>query len=129
MVLSRSVTLPESRSLSAAIQMLAGGACLVVAGSLGGEWAGLQPAAMTTRSLVALAYLVVFGSLIAYSAFTWLLSVAAPGRVATYAYVNPVVAVLLGWLLAAEPFGWRELAASAVIIGGVALIISAGRRT
>jgi drug/metabolite transporter (DMT)-like permease len=84
---------------------------------------------MTTRSLVALAYLVVFGSLIAYSAFTWLLSVAAPGRVATYAYVNPVVAVLLGWLLAAEPFGWRELAASAVIIGGVALIISAGRRT
>jgi drug/metabolite transporter (DMT)-like permease len=129
MVLSRSVTLPESRSLSAAIQMLAGGACLVVAGSLGGEWAGLQPAAMTTRSLAALAYLMVFGSLIAYSAFTWLLSVAAPGRVATYAYVNPVVAVLLGWLLAAEPFGWRELAASAVIIGGVALIISAGRRT
>ncbi|HET8761790.1 MAG TPA: EamA family transporter [Gemmatimonadales bacterium] len=124
MVISRSLTLPDSGALSAAIQMLAGGTLLIIAGSLGGEWSRFAPHAASLRSLLGLGYLIVFGSLVAYSAFTWLLRVAPAGRVSTYAYVNPVVAVLLGWLLASEPFGPRELAASAVIIAGVALIIS-----
>lgn len=128
MVISRSLTLPQSGSLSAAVQMLAGGILLIAAGSVGGEWAGFVPGATSLRSLLGLAYLIVFGSLVAYSAFTWLLSVAPAGRVSTYAYVNPVVAVLLGWLLASEPFGIRELAASGVIIAGVALIISGRTR-
>jgi drug/metabolite transporter (DMT)-like permease len=109
--------------------MLAGGILLIVAGSLGGEWSGFVPAGASLRSLLGLGYLIVFGSLVAYSAFTWLLRVAPAGRVSTYAYVNPVVAVLLGWLLASEPFGARELAASAVIISGVVLIISGRTRS
>jgi drug/metabolite transporter (DMT)-like permease len=129
MVITRSLTLPESGALSAAIQMLAGGSLLIAVGSLGGEWSGFAPGATSLRSLLGLAYLIVFGSLVAYSAFTWLLRVAPAGRVSTYAYVNPVVAVLLGWLLASEPFGTRELAASAVIIAGVALIISGRTRS
>jgi drug/metabolite transporter (DMT)-like permease len=129
MVISRSLTLPESGAASAAVQMLAGGLLLIVAGSLGGEWSGFAPSGASLRSLLGLGYLIVFGSLVAYSAFTWLLRVAPAGRVSTYAYVNPVVAVLLGWLLASEPFGARELAASAVIIAGVVLIISGRTRS
>ena len=129
MVISRALTLPESGALSAAVQMLAGGILLVVTGTAVGEWHGFVPGVASVRSLLGLAYLIVFGSLVAYSAFTWLLRVAPAGRVSTYAYVNPVVAVLLGWLLASEPFGPRELAASAVTIAGVALIISGRTRS
>lgn len=129
MAISRSLTLPESGVVSAAVQMLAGGVLLIAAGSLGGEWSGFVPSGASLRSLLGLGYLIVFGSLVAYSAFTWLLRVAPAGRVSTYAYVNPVVAVLLGWLLASEPFGGRELAASAVIIAGVVLIISGRTRS
>jgi drug/metabolite transporter (DMT)-like permease len=129
MVMTRSLTLPESGAVSAAVQMLAGGVLLIAAGSLGGEWSGFVPSGASLRSLLGLGYLIVFGSLVAYSAFTWLLRVAPAGRVSTYAYVNPVVAVLLGWLLASEPFGGRELAASAVIIAGVVLIISGRTRS
>ena len=127
-VIARGLTLPESGAVNAGLQMLVGGALLVVAGSIGGEWGFFQPAAVSTRSLLGLGYLIVFGSLIAFSAFTWLLREAPPGRVATYAYVNPAVAVMLGWLVASEPFGPRELAASAVIVAGVALIISVRAR-
>jgi drug/metabolite transporter (DMT)-like permease len=129
MVISRALTLPESGALSAAVQMLAGGILLVVTGTAVGEWHGFVPGVASVRSLLGLAYLIVFGSLVAYSAFTWLLRVSPAGRVSTYAYVNPVVAVLLGWLLASEPFGPRELAASAVTIAGVALIISGRTRS
>jgi drug/metabolite transporter (DMT)-like permease len=129
MVMTRSLTLPESGAVSAAVQMLAGGVLLIAAGSLGGEWSGFVPSGASLRSLLGLGYLIAFGSLVAYSAFTWLLRVAPAGRVSTYAYVNPVVAVLLGWLLASEPFGGRELAASAVIIAGVVLIISGRTRS
>lgn len=128
MVISRTLTLPASHAVSSAIQMLAGGVLLAVAGSAVGEWRALHIDAVTVRSLLSLGYLIVFGSLIAYSAFTWLLQVAPAGQVATYAYVNPVVAVILGWLVMAEPFGPRELLASAVIVAGVALIVSARRR-
>lgn len=73
-------------------------------------------------SVLALAYLVVFGSLVAFSAYIWLLGVSTPARVSTYAYVNPVVALLLGWALADEPLTFRSLVAAAIIVGSVVLI-------
>ena len=79
---------------------------------------------VTLRSLLALIYLVIFGSLIAYSAYVWLLTVSTPARVGTYAYVNPVIALLLGWALAGEAIGLRSGLAAAVIVGSVFVIVS-----
>lgn len=103
-------------------QMLAGGALLVLLGLITGEPGRFDPEAISLRSLVALAYLVVFGSLVAFSAYVWLLRVSTPSRVSTYAYVNPAVALFLGWALAGEPVGPRTLLASAVILSAVMLI-------
>jgi drug/metabolite transporter (DMT)-like permease len=120
--------LPRSPQLASGLQMLAGGAMLAVLGLATGEGArGLAPGGASVASLAALAYLVVFGSLIAYSAFAWLLRVEPPSRVATYAYVNPVVAVFLGWAVAGEALTTRTLVAAAIIVGAVALIVR-GRR-
>ena len=84
---------------------------------------------MSAKSLLALGYLIVFGAIVAFTAYVWLLRVASPVLVSTYAYVNPVVAVLLGWLFAGEPLTGKTLGAAAVILTGVALISSAqGRR-
>lgn len=105
-----------------AMQMLAGGAGLVLLSILTGEARTLDLAGVTLRSGLALLYLAAFGSIVGYSAYVWLLGHVSPARVSTYAYVNPVVAVLLGWALAGEPLTLRMLFASAVIIGGVALI-------
>lgn len=127
-IISKRQPLPKSGALSSGMQMLAGGACLTLVGLFSGEASQLATMVPSTRSLLALLYLIVFGSLLGFTAFTWLLQVSTPGRVATYAYVNPVVAVTLGWAVAGEPFGPRHLAASAVIIGGVALITATRRR-
>lgn len=108
--------------MSTAAQMLAGGAGLLVMGTLFGEWGQLDLSAVSTRSIIGLLYLVVFGSIIAYSAYVWLLRVSTPARVSTYAYVNPVVAVVLGWLFAGEALTLRMGIAAAVIVAGVALI-------
>jgi drug/metabolite transporter (DMT)-like permease len=102
------------------MQMLAGGVLLLIAGTLTGEWARLDIAAVSTKSLLAVAYLIVFGAIIGYSAYVWLLRVASPARVATYAYVNPVVAVQLGWAIAGEVFTLRMAVAAALLITGVA---------
>ena len=127
-VISKGMPLPASGAQSSGMQMLAGGALLVLAGLATGEAGAVRPEAITPRSLAALLYLITFGSLLGFGAFTWLLRVTTPARVATYAYVNPVVAVVLGWALLGEPFGPRELAAAAVIVGGVALITTAKLR-
>ncbi len=79
---------------------------------------------MSVQSLIAFLYLVVFGSIIAFSAYVWLLQVTSPARAATYAYVNPVVAVFLGWALAGEELTGRTLLAAAVIISAVVIITS-----
>ena len=118
---SRSAALPAPL-LATGMQMLTGGALLLVAGALAGEPWRVDPATFSTRSLLALAYLIVFGSLLGYSAYVWLLRAATPALASTYAYVNPVVAVFLGWLLAGERITGRVVLASAVIIGAVALI-------
>jgi len=127
-VFSKGMALPASGAQSSGMQMLAGGALLVLAGLATGEAAAVDLAAITPRSLAALLYLITFGSLLGFGAFTWLLRATTPARVATYAYVNPVVAVFLGWALLGEPLGPRELAAAAVIVGGVALITTAKLR-
>lgn len=127
-IYSRSAPRPRAPLMGTGIQMLAGGALLVLFGTIRGEWARFDPAGVSATSLLALAYLVVFGSLVGYTAYIWLLGVSTPAKVSTYAYVNPVVAVLLGWAVAGEPLTLRTIVASAVILGAVALITLAGTR-
>ena len=114
---------PSSPWMSAALQMTSGGLLLLVFGTAMGEWSRVVPGQMSARSLGALAYLVVFGSLIAFAAYVFLLRHEAPARVGSYAYVNPVVAVFLGWALASEPVTPRTIAAAAIILTGVVLIV------
>ena len=118
----RSVKMPDSPVISSAMQMLAGGAALMIAATLTRETSNFHLSAVSGRSWLALAYLAVFGSIIAFTAYSWLHTVATPSHVATYAYVNPLVAVLLGWALAAEPMGFYTVIAMVVILAGVALV-------
>ncbi len=127
-VYSRVLPRPGSATLGSGMQMLAGGIVLAIVGVSAGELGQLDVAAVTTRSLVSLLYLIVFGSLVGFTAYAWLLRVCTPAAVATYAYVNPMVAMLLGWLIAGEEFGPRMIAAAAIILSGVALINRASAR-
>jgi drug/metabolite transporter (DMT)-like permease len=122
-VLSPRLQTPRNALVSTAYQMLAGGIVLLVAGLGRGELANVDPATFSVRSMVAFAYLVVFGSLVAFSAYTWLLQNASVSLVSTYAFVNPVVAVLLGALILAEPITPSILIGAAVIVVAVAFIV------
>jgi drug/metabolite transporter (DMT)-like permease len=115
---------PKSPILAAGMQMLAGGSMLLLAGTLMGEWNGFEIAAVSSNSWFGLAYLLVFGSLIAFTAYSWLLKNANPAMVATYAYVNPVIAVILGWAIAGESFTSQMSIGAGVIVGSVVLITS-----
>jgi len=108
--------------------MLAGGVWMLLAGALTGELAHVDPSHFSRASVGALVYLVVFGSLIAFTAFAWLVRHAPLPLVATYGYVNPVVAVALGWAVLDEPVTPRMLLAGAIIVGAVILIAN-GHRT
>jgi drug/metabolite transporter (DMT)-like permease len=121
-VRSRTFRLPSSPAIASSLQMLAGGTLLLLTGLASGEAARVNLAAASSRSLLAVGYLIVFGSLVAFTAFTWLLRVSTPSRVATCAYVNPVVAVALGWLFAGERLDRGTLMAAALIVAGVVLI-------
>jgi drug/metabolite transporter (DMT)-like permease len=127
-VYSRVLPRPASATLGSAMQMLAGGLALYIVGVSSGELGRLDLSAVTMRSLLSLGYLVVFGSLVGFTAYAWLLRVCTPAAVATYAYVNPIVAMLLGWLIAGEEFGPRMIVAAVVILSGVALINRASGR-
>jgi drug/metabolite transporter (DMT)-like permease len=105
--------------MGAAVQMLIAGVVLTLVGTAAGEWGEMR---FSTRSAGALAYLVVFGSIVAYSAYTYALQKLPLSLVSTYSYINPVIAVLLGWLVLAEPLDWRVGAATAIILLGVALV-------
>ncbi len=105
--------------VGAAIQMIAGGAAIALVGTLLGEWSRWH---LTPRGAGAMAYLVVFGSILGYSAYTYALRHASPTIVGTYAYVNPVIAVLLGWLILREPVSARTFVAMALILGAVVWI-------
>jgi drug/metabolite transporter (DMT)-like permease len=105
-----------STYVAAAIQMIAGGAFVTIVGSALGEWSRWH---LTLKGFGAMAYLVVFGSILGYSAYAYALRHASATIVGTYAYVNPVIAVLLGWLLLAEPITQRTIGAMALILGAV----------
>jgi drug/metabolite transporter (DMT)-like permease len=124
-ILSRGQALTVPPLVGAWMQMVAGGAVLAVAGVATGELRDVDLAAVSARSLGGFVYLVLFGSLVAFSAYTWLLRNARTSLVATYAYANPVVAVTLGWAVLGESVGLRVLVAGAIIVGSVALIVSA----
>lgn len=121
-IYSRQAPLPKSTLLATSMEMLAGGGLLVVTGIMFGEVSRVDFADFSLLSVLSLGYLIVFGSLIGFTAYMWLLQVSTPAKVSTYAFVNPVVAVVLGCTLGGEPFSWRVLAAATVIIGGVVLI-------
>ncbi|MEA2661301.1 MAG: hypothetical protein QOH08_873 [Chloroflexota bacterium] len=116
--------LPDDALLTTGIQQLAGGIVLAVAGAALGEAAHLEPAAWSTESLLALAYLVVFGSLVGFTTYSWLLQHAPVTLVATYAYVNPVIAVVLGAVVLAEPITPPTIIGAAIIVAAVAFIVS-----
>jgi len=119
---SRHARDPADPMTAATLQMLLGGSLMFVVGLARGEMTDLRLASLTSRSLLAWAYLVVAGSLIAFPAYVYLLKHSTPARVSTYSYVNPVVAVFLGWLILGEPVGPRTFLAAAVIIVAVAII-------
>src|SRR5207253_66623 len=121
---SRTVKNAASPFVAAGQQMLCGGALLIVAGVVAGELPRLHPRAISPLSLGAFIYLVLIGAIVGYAAYIWLLRHCDPAKVATYAYVNPVVAVLLGTFFAGETLTLRTVLAAAVILGSVALVIT-----
>lgn len=119
---SRRADLPKSLMQASGMEMLCGGLLLIIAGSVRGEWLTIDLASASWRSTSAFVYLVIFGSLVGFSAYIWLLKHVSAAAVSTYAYVNPMVAVALGWAFAGEPIGLRMLLASALIIAAVVMI-------
>lgn len=126
-IYSRHAPTPPRPRMWVALQMLSGGALLLPLSILTGEMGRLDPSAVSLKSVLALLYLVFFGALVAFTAYIWLLTVSTPARVGTYAYVNPAVALFLGWALADEPLTGRSLVAAAIIVGAV-VVITTGRR-
>ena len=125
---SRRTHTEASPFLAAGQQMLCGGGLMLLVGIARGELRGFDPAQVTMESLGAFAYLVVIGGIVGYASYAWLLRHCEPAKVATYAYVNPIVAVLLGVMFANEKLSMRMLMAAALIIGSVALVITADQR-
>lgn len=123
---SKRAALPKSVFLSTAMQMICGGLALTLAGLLSGELGKLNFAAISMQSWISWGYLVVVGSLIAFTCYVWLLQHATPTHVATYAYVNPIIAVLLGVLVGGEEFSGNSAIAAALIIAAVMLITMGG---
>lgn len=120
---SRRAPMPPSPFMATAAEMLAGGVLLLLFSALLGEPSRLDPATVTGTSLIALTYLLIFGSLVGFTAYVWLLRVTTPARVSTYAYVNPVIAVVLGWTLGGEEMSGRMVIAALIIVAGVFLIV------
>lgn len=115
---------PKSSLQTAGMQMFSGGLVLLFVSLILGEWTAFNIAEVSANSWFGLIYLIIFGSLIGFTAYSWLLKNAQPAMVATYAYVNPIIAVLLGWLIAGESFTGQMLIGAAVIVGSVVLITS-----
>jgi len=125
--LARKVPLPESKVMSSGAQMLVGGGFLAVAAAGLGELGSVHPGSVSLRAGLALLYLIVPGSIIAFTAYVWLIQHESPTRVGTYAYVNPVVAVLLGYFVGGEALGLRTLLGTACVLLSVVLITTGGR--
>jgi drug/metabolite transporter (DMT)-like permease len=125
---NRYADLPASPALTAAMQMLVGGAVMVAFGLALGEAGRLEPTSLSWLSIAAVAYLVAV-AVVALPAYNWLLSVTSPALVGTYAFVNPVVAVLLGWAVVAEPVSERTGLAAGLVVIGVMLLVWPGKRS
>ncbi len=121
-VYSQKASLPKTPLLGSGMEMLAGGVLLLLASMVSQEWVGFQASNVSFLSLVSFLYLIIFGSLIGFSSYVWLLTKTTTARVSTYAYVNPVVAVFLGYFLAGEQLTLRTLLASSVIVVAVVVI-------
>jgi drug/metabolite transporter (DMT)-like permease len=121
-VISPRLRLPDDALARTAIPLLCGAVMLLIAAGVSGEIQRTHWSAISLRSVLGLGYLIIFGSVVAFTAYMWLLQQCPPTLVATHAYANPVVAVLLGWLFASEQVGARELLASAAILGAIVLI-------
>lgn len=126
-IISRDADMPQSSLLSTGIEMLAGAAGLYLAATLTGEWSALNLSAVSVRSLFGLGYLIVFGSLLGFTSYVWLLRNAPVSLAATYAYVNPVVAIFLGAWLAGEVLNVPIVVAALVIIASVVVINTSKR--
>jgi drug/metabolite transporter (DMT)-like permease len=122
---SQIAELPRSAFTATGVEMFSGGAMLFIVSLIAGEPMRFDPASVSAGSIIAFIYLTTIGSLVGFTAFIWLLQHQPPSRVSTYAYVNPVVAVFLGWAIADEPLTLRTVIAAAIIIGAVALITTA----
>jgi drug/metabolite transporter (DMT)-like permease len=122
---SRDAELPESGLLTTGMEMLGGGVLLLIVGALTGELADFDVHAISRASAIGLLYLITFGSLLGFTSYIWLLDKVSPARLGTYAYVNPIVAVLLGWAIAGERLSIRSGVAAAIVICAVALITTA----
>ncbi|MEM9596411.1 MAG: EamA family transporter [Acidobacteriota bacterium] len=125
---SRTSPLPESTSMTSGLQMVAGGTALLLFGVGRGEMATFDPSAVSMTSFLAFVYLITFGSLVAFSAYSWLIRTTDPTLVSTHTYVNPMVAIFLGWWLANETVGPRTLLAAALIVGSVVLMTADSAR-
>ncbi len=126
---SRDAQLPESGLLMTGMEMLGGGALLLIVGVLSGELSRFDISHVSKASAIGILYLITFGSLLGFTSYIWLLDKVSPARLGTYAYVNPIVAVLLGWAIAGEKLSIRTGVAAAIVICAVALITSARSTT
>jgi len=123
-VLTRKVTLPPSKVMSSGAQMLAGGVLLGIAAAALGEFRGFHPLEVSRGAWFALVYLIVAGSIIGFTAYVWLIHHESPTKVGTYAYVNPVVAVLVGYFLGGEALGLRTILGTLFVLTSVVVITS-----
>jgi drug/metabolite transporter (DMT)-like permease len=124
-VLTRKLPLPPSKSVSSGTQMFAGGVMLTLVSAARGELRGFHPSSVSLQAWLALVYLIVFGSIIGFTAYLWLIHHQSPTKVGTYAYVNPVVAVLLGYFAGGEPLGARTVIGALCVLASVLLITTA----
>jgi drug/metabolite transporter (DMT)-like permease len=126
--LTRKLPLPASKPMSSAVQMLSGGVWLTLISGALGEFHGFHWQAVSREAWIALAYMVVAGSIVAFTAYVWLLHHESPTRVGTYAYVNPVVAVALGYFLGGETVGPRTLLGTLLVLVSVIVIVTASAK-
>lgn len=121
-VFGKRARVPPSPPLASAIQLIGGALSLTIVSVLTGELGRIDPSEVPLKATLSVVYLTIFGSIVAFSAYSWLLRVASPTKISTYAYVNPIVAMLLGWAVAGEEMSARVLIAAAIVLAGVALI-------
>lgn len=121
-VISRKLSLPSAKAMSSGAQMLAGGILLTLTAGLLGEFHGFHPQAVSAKAWLCLVYLIVAGSVIGFTAYVWLLHHESPTKVGTYAYVNPVVAVLVGYFFGGEAIGLRTIAGTLLVLVGIVVI-------